>query len=118
MGFNTVAFLLNDHMRSIEESPQTVSYLLSHPQIWENKQYLNIEKRNCARDFDEPTLHSQALEVLPTFHANYTYWYQAGGNCIDSLKFVKRITIKGKRCVVLELPEWEQRNEISSLSRW
>ena len=31
MGFNTVAFLLNDFMGRIQESPKGVAFLLSHP---------------------------------------------------------------------------------------
>lgn len=119
MGFNTVAFYLNDMSHLIDESPRTAAWLLSHPphsniERWCNERYYKEStkefqafehyRRSLAKEYNEPVLHSQALEVLPTFHADQTVFLKAGGNCIEYLPFVKYTTVKGKKCVVLELP--------------
>lgn len=108
MGFNTVAFLLNDFMHCIEKSPLTVSWALSHPPY--SKQSINSWRDQVDRYADEcgePSLHSQALEVLPTFHADGHKWLFAGGNTIAELKFVRFGKDKdGGRTVTLKLPDW------------
>jgi len=53
--------------------------------------------------------HRQMIEVLPTFHADFTQYYQAGGNCIDTLELVKFSTVEGEKCVVLKLPKYMQK---------
>jgi hypothetical protein len=105
VGFNTVAFLLNDYMHTLEKSPKTVTWLLSHPVMSkEDKAYLG---RHDLRIDDEPVVHGQALEVLPTFHADEQKFFVAGGNCISDLKCVRfGVSKEGKKTVTLELPDW------------
>lgn len=55
----------------------------------------------------EPRVHDQALEVLPTFHADQHKIFMAGGNCIVELQALRYgKTKEGKRTITLELPEW------------
>lgn len=109
MGCNTVVFLLNDLMGSLEKSPKTVLFALTHPPNGDARGWR--EQVNLAADMaGEPRLHPQALEVLPTFHADYTQFLAAGGNCIvplAPLRYGK--TRDGKRTVTLQLPDWWQR---------
>lgn len=108
MGFNTVAFLLNDFMHTLKDSPKSVLFKLAHPPMSEDdKGSLNKQVDSVARESGERPPHSQALEVLPTFHADEQRFFVAGGNCIKELKCVRLGTTKdGKKTVTLELPDW------------
>ena len=112
MGFNTVAFLLNDFMYTLEKSPHTVTDMLVHPPMSEgDRQWLAEMATETARTKGEPTVDPQALLVLPTFHADHTQYYMAGGNCINNLQVLRFGKTKdGKKTVTLELPEWAQRS--------
>lgn len=112
MGFNTVAFLLNDFMHSLEKSPHTVTNMLVHPPMGEHdRKYHEAMAAHTANTKGEPGVDPQALLVLPTFHADQTQYFMAGGNCINSLKFVRFSKTKdGKKTVTLELPEWAQKS--------
>lgn len=112
MGYNTVVFLLNDFMHELEKSPKAVTYGLCHPphEAGEAKEEGQRRWRDVVRSVavknGEPVPHSQALEVLPTFHADFTQWLAAGGNCLTPLTFMRYGTTKdGKLTVTLELPE-------------
>lgn len=108
MGFNTVAFLLNDMMDSLEKNPKTTVYALTHPK-WGNDEEKQDWRRAVDRYADsvgEPGLHTQALELMPTWHADGHKWFFAGGNMIREMKFLKYGSTKeGKLTVTLELPE-------------
>lgn len=110
MGYNTVAFLLNDFMHYLKDSPYTIAFMLAHPPMGDSPTEKDFHKKTIelvARDHHEPVPHSQALEVLPTFHADCHKFFLAGGNCINELKFVRyRKTKEGKHTVTLELPSW------------
>lgn len=115
MGFNTVAFLLNDMMYDLERSPKAVVWGLTHPPMSNNQREQDIwfqSVQQVALENGEPGFSRQALEVLGTFHADYTSFFRAGGNCIDELKLVRYGTITDKKTgqkkdtVVLEMPEW------------
>lgn len=110
MGYNTVAFVLNDLMSDIERSPKTAAWLLSHPPMGSSdpeQRAFKYYHSQLPKDFGEPTLHSQALEVLPTFHADEQHFFVAGGNCIQQLQPVAYgVTKEGKKTVTLELPDW------------
>jgi hypothetical protein len=112
MGFNTVVFICNDNLGQISKAPQSVKDLLVSPPMGESskKRMESPEyRRQVAERFDEPILFSDALEVLPTFHADETKFLRAGQNCIVELKFVKYgKTKEGKRTVTLELPDWDK----------
>jgi len=111
MGFNTVAFVLNDYMHYLEESPKTVAWLLAHPPMSEREgPHLHNLLRSLADEFNEPVLHFQALEILPTWHADGFKFLVAGHNTIAELKWIREgETRDGKRTVTLELPEWWNR---------
>jgi len=111
VGFNTVAFLLNDYSHELEKSPKSVIWALGHPPLSGVEDDLNMKRREVATfawAINEPIPHPQMIEVLPTFHADFTQYYKAGGNCIDKLEVVKFHKIKGKKCVVLQLPDYMQ----------
>ncbi len=111
MGYNTIAFLLNDLSHELEKSsPKTAAYALAHPPFpsdiesgrWRKLINAVADKNN------EPRPHSQALQVLPTFHASERKFLMAGGNCINELKLVgyRKSRKTGKLNVTLELPDW------------
>lgn len=107
MGFNTVAFLLNDFMHDLEKSPKTVTWLLSHPPMSEyDKQRMRQYEHEYVAE-GEQRVHGQALEIMPTFHADEQKFFVAGGNCITELK-VRRLGVSkdGTKTVTLELPDW------------
>jgi len=109
MGFNTVAFILNDLSSELERSPKTVAHMLSHPPMSaKDEAYYNKMYREIAHSHNEKIVHEQALRMLPTFHADFTQYLMAGGNNISNLSFVKYNTYKGRKCVMLELPECMQ----------
>ena len=114
MGFNTVAFLLNDFGRNIESSPKTVAWALSHPLMCDNEKSRSSFQQcldSLADEYGEPRLHSQALEVIPTFHADCQKFFYAGRNNIAELQFVRYGVNRktGKRTVTVELPDWFRR---------
>ncbi len=110
MGFNTVAFLLNDYKHLLEQSPKTVAYALMHPPLGKDREAFEnwrSDIRAVAQQHNEPMLHHQALEVLPSFHASNRQWLTAGKNSIDELTFVRfSKNNAGKKLVTLELPHW------------
>lgn len=112
MGYNTVAFLLNDFMHHLEKSPKTIAWMVSHPpQRHEfNTGEWRKEVELIATAFSEPIPDNQALEVLPTFHADHISFFRAGANCITELKVLKYGKTKdGRETVTLELPDWAKR---------
>lgn len=110
MGFNTVAFLLNDYMYYLKESPKTVAWMLAHPPLGKRELQDGSWRemvRSVAKENSETAPHDQVLEILPTFHADHTTFLRAGGNCISELKVLKYSKTKdGKATVTLELPDW------------
>lgn len=114
MGYNTVAFLLNDLMHTLEKSPKTVAWAISHPPHSERELtegHWRKQVDSVSRDAGEPLLHHQALELLPTFHADWKKFLFAGRNCIHELKFIKfsKDRKTGKKTIVLEMPDWMDR---------
>jgi hypothetical protein len=111
MGFNTVAFFLNDMMHILEKSPKTLAWALTHPPMGGELDLRSwkAQVRLAAEHEKEPMLPPQALEVLPTFHADIRKWIVAGNNGIQELKFVRYSKNKrGKKLAVLELPnDWQ-----------
>jgi hypothetical protein len=101
MGYNTVAFLLNDFMGTLKDSPNTIVKILSHPRMSKQDRIVDWTVEG------ERPVHSQALEVLPTFHADEQKFFVAGGNCITELTAIKLgVSKEGKKTVTLELPDW------------
>lgn len=118
MGYNTVVFLLNDFMDEIAKAPKTVAWLLSHP-VGEQERFDQL-RHQLADENKEPVPHHQALEILPTFHADERHFYMAGGNCIEELKFRRYSKGKdGKFLITLEAPDWlEKHLEQRKKERW
>ena len=118
MGFNTVAFLLNDMMDSISKCPHQAAYILTHPPLSErdkkeDEQRLHATLVEIAKEHNEPMIHFQALEMMPTFHANYTAFFRAGQNSMDQLEVHKYGKLKnGKKTVTLILPFYDQEEEL------
>ncbi len=109
MGYNTVAFLLNDLMGSLEHSPKAVLFALTHPPMGSDKLSAESWRKQVdavAVEAGEPRLHSQALEVLPTFHADWTQYLKVGGNCVQPMTEIVRYgkTKDGRRTITLVLP--------------
>lgn len=106
MGYNTVAFLLNDLMGELKKSPKTVLHLLTCPPMSEEDKKRRHAYMQKAYD-DEPGVHFQALEVLPTFHADEQHFFVAGENSITEIRPLRYgVTKEGKKTVTLELPDW------------
>jgi hypothetical protein len=108
MGFNTVAFVLNDLSDQLVKSPKTVCHMLSHPPLsLSEESYYDKMYAEIAHSVGETSI-GQALRVMPSFHSKDPEYYLAGGNCISNLKVMKFHTYKGRKCVMLELPEHMQ----------
>lgn len=111
MGFNTVAFILNDFAHQLEECPEYTAFRVAHPPMSEQDDvHVEEQARSVAIEHNERIPNGQALQMLPTFHADFRKFFTAGGNCISELKFVRtQIDRKTKRrVVVLELPDYLQ----------
>ena len=110
MGFNTVAFLLNDFMHELQKSPKTIAWMLSHPPHGESERDRNsvlTQMRSVAEEYGEPMPHFQALEIWPTWHADGFKFFVAGHNSLAELKWVRRGKTKdGRKTVTLEMPDW------------
>ena len=111
MGYNTVAFLLNDRMHELDKSPHATTYGLTHPPHSDSERDIELWRWGVDRTADqhkEPRIPWQALEVLRTFHADETQYLRAGGNCIAKLEVVRysKDRKSGKNTVTLELPGW------------
>ncbi len=111
MGYNTVAFVLNDHAHELEKSPKTVAWMLSHAPLSGDRErdYMSRQVRSVAEEFQEPVPHPQALEIMPTFHADQIRYYRAGGNCMAPLDLAGYRKHQGRDAVVLYLPAWAVR---------
>ena len=83
MGFNTVAFVLNDFAYSLEESPKSTSYLLNHAPFRSPDMMKHL--RTLSKHCDERELHPQALEIVTTFHSDQTKVIAFGGNCYTEM---------------------------------
>lgn len=110
MGYNTVAFVLNDFLDELKRAPHaTVAALLYPPYGVENereRQRWRELVRAVAEEHGEPVPHFQAIHTFPTFHADNQRWFHAGGNWMEELKFLRYGKTKdGKLTVTLELPE-------------
>jgi len=106
MGFNKVAFLLNDFSHEIIEKPnQVIGKLTEHYSTLTPKQEMAVNLHRAV-EAGEELLHSQALQVFPSFHANNTKFYMAGGNCCNELEIKNYSKSKGRKTVTLILPDW------------
>lgn len=105
MGYNTVAFILNDYVDDLQKAPKTTADLLAHAVVYREGDVARYAQQN-----DEPIPHSQAIEV-ESFHADETRYYRAGQNSLLTLKYVTTKKVDGKKCVVLELPEFMQNDD-------
>lgn len=111
MGFNTVIFVCNDRMHELDEAPHYTAFKIAHPPMSEDDaEYIERQARSVADEHGERWPTRTGVEVMPTFHADYRKFYTAGGNCISELPFVRTVVDRksGKRCVVLELPDYLQ----------
>lgn len=118
MGWNTVAFVLNDQCHLLEKSPKTVAWMLAHPPSTSDVEPDGDPRKDgkgiwwkqvdsVADHAGEPRVNPQTFRLLPTFHADFYQWLAAGWNGIAPLKFVRFGSTKdGKITVTLELPEW------------
>lgn len=111
MGYNTVAFVLNDFSSDIIRSPNTIAFKLANPPFSkddETRRDLINTVKNIAQEFKEPVPHSQALCVMPTFHSSEKNFYVAGGNHIEHLevKSFGKDQKTGRKTVTLLLPDW------------
>ncbi len=108
MGFNTIAFLLNDMMGQVERSPHAAIYAITHPMMdrgddggwWRHAVSLEADRHG------ERMFGSQALQVLPTWHANEFKIFLAGGNQIAELEWVQGGRSPGSNMAKVRLPEW------------
>ena len=119
MGYNTVAFVLNDASHELKKSPNTVAWMLAHPPSRsdvepdgdppkDGKDFWWRQVNSVADQHGEPRVNPQTFRILPTFHADHYQWLAAGWNGIAPLTFIKFGTAdSGKKLTVtLELPEW------------
>jgi hypothetical protein len=110
MGFNTVAFILNDFAHELADNPHATAFMVGHPYLGSREEHVRKQVESVAAEHGEKVPHSQALEMLPSFHASYRKFFTAGGNCITELKVLRTQKDRktGKRVVVLELPDYLQ----------
>lgn len=103
--------MLNDLSHELEKSPKAATFMLTHPPMSEDdKKHIRPQVDHVADKNGEPRIHSQALEIVPTFHADFGKFLYAGGNCIAELKFMRFGKTKdGTKTVTLELPSWWRR---------
>lgn len=110
MGNQTVAFLLNDLASTLEKSPKTVAYALANPPAGDDAQALRWWRLcldQVAEENGEPRLHSQALEVLPSFHADDCRVFLFGHNTVVPLRVVSTtVDTDGRRLFTFEMPPW------------
>lgn len=107
MGFNTVAMLLNDHMDSLEKSPKSLTYALTHPPLSNDIKALNWFNNTVAavaHENNEPNPLHNGLSVLPTFHADNMQILHAGHNSIYKFEVVK--TDRKNNTITLKVPDW------------
>ena len=113
MGYNTIAFLLNDCMHEIRNSPHAVTHILTHPPHHvegngddKEREILLRHANEIAAEHGEPPLTRGGLHMLRTFHADEWQWLVAGWNSVENMKFMRFGTTKdGRLTVTLELPE-------------
>lgn len=111
MGFNTVAFILNDHMHWLEKAPHALTFALCHPPMSDERGEMAswlAQVNSVAQDHNEPRIHLQDFRVLPTFHADERRFLFAGQNDITRLEPVKFgwMDHQTRPTVTLELPKW------------
>lgn len=113
MGFNTVAFILNDLAHELRKSPHTTSFIVGCPYEGTESSYHRRQVESEARENGESVPHTQAIKVFPSFHADGRKFYMAGRNSMSELKIVRTQMDRsiGRRVVVLELPEYLQESE-------
>ena len=108
MGYNTVAFMINDLFSSLQNSPKAAVWGLTHPPAHLDDKAHDIwlhTINEVARENNEPAVHCQSLEAV-TFHADFIQYFMAGMNSFTALKVLEYGKTKdGKRTVTLELPE-------------
>lgn len=113
MGYNTVFFSLNDHMRDALKSPRAYAYLIAYGDLYANDAYrddiLN-EANIIARENGEPPVNDYALKGIKCFHADNVQFFRAGRNSMEALEYDGLITKKDRNgqeyeCVVLRLPK-------------
>jgi hypothetical protein len=108
MGYNTVAFALNDMMDTLLKAPKTTAHILCYGGQYEGRAIDQDWRRGVAKSNNEEPLMSQALRV-ESFHADETRYYRAGQNSMRRMEIVGYRTVKGKRVVMLALPDWAER---------
>ena len=109
MGFNTVAFILNDFVHELADNPHTTAYMVGNPYNGSEEPYMQKQAASVAVANGERVPHSQALRVLPSFHASGRKFFMAGGNCIVECEVIRYRKRNGKKTVTLELPDWASR---------
>lgn len=113
MGMNTIVLLLNDMMDSLEKSPKTAAYHLYNPPMDGRRMVASNYNPRFALTpmFNEPVLHRQALQVMPTYHADDTHFLRAGGNELARVELAEygfdRKT--GRKFAKVWLEEWMTR---------
>ena len=112
MGYNSVVFLLNDHMSEIERAPKAFTYLCTHPPMGANDQTATIRRYafQIAQENNESTGSLHQITVMPTFHSSHYMFYIAGRNNIESLEVLKYGKTKdGVKTITLILPDYLQK---------
>jgi len=101
MGYNTLAFILNDFTDDLKRAPLTVTWMLTNPTGLET-----VDTVAMARHLGELPLNTQALRVLPPFHSSTMNFFVAGGNSIEQLKVARFGKSDGRKTITLFLPDW------------
>lgn len=106
MGFNTVVLLLNDHFTSLRESPQTLTWALTHPpQSEEETDQWWKTLHHVADGYKEKHISRSALKILPTFHMTHKQVLAVGGNLVEAIQGANY----SQGHLVIKLPEWWSR---------
>lgn len=89
MGYQTVVFILNDHMHEIRKAPKTLTHAITYPPMsntkremdrwWDEIYTIAAENKEDVRGL------RSGLVILPTFHADDVHYLRAGRNVIERI---------------------------------
>lgn len=86
MGFNSIAFILNDNMHQLKKCPNALAHSLSIPNVGsEDDQSWRDNFRHSCDEYKEIWPGRQSISMLPTFHANDVVVVAFGNNTYTKL---------------------------------
>lgn len=111
MGYNTVVLLLNDHMHELAKAPHALTFAVTHPPHSDDHDHMEKywwpQVFSVAKDHGEDaSCFRNALQVMPTFHADEKHILVAGWNSLIRLKYGEYKYNRKKNEMVVKMPEY------------